>query len=267
MSPANDLPELADRCYDGDALVAAMGELIERLRADRSQRLNTSLSSRELRALLDEQPGETLQERWAAFEWRVWPQWLSGRGRAPHHRWSLGVCALVISQAARPSWPFLECTYTRAWLRRLPLDAPLAIAEAQLTDALRAVSWTSQALREKALKTGLRIMLVGGYIALDESTDEDLRAVPVAVSSGSDVLDAALCSLGVLKRTPMRGAARRLRNHRLTPAELVSGSRVPERFRAVHVLYLRDLPAADLRCLCHDTPQAQLARTFLVLHR
>jgi hypothetical protein len=62
--------------------------------------------------------------------------------------------------------------------------------------------------------------------------------VPVTVSSGSDVLDAALCQLGVFARTPMRGAARRLRNHRLSPAELVAGSRIPERFRAVHILYL-----------------------------
>ena len=62
--------------------------------------------------------------------------------------------------------------------------------------------------------------------------------MPVTVSSGSDVLDAALCQLGVFARTPMRGAARRLRNHRLSPAELVAGSRIPERFRAVHILYL-----------------------------
>ena len=47
-----------------------------------------------------------------------------------------------------------------------------------------------------------------------------------------------LCSLGVLGRTPLRGAARRMRNRRLTPAELAERSKIPERFRAVHVLYL-----------------------------
>ena len=52
------------------------------------------------------------------------------------------------------------------------------------------------------------------------------------------MLDAALCSLGVLDRTPLRGAARRTRNRRLTAAELADRSRIPERFRGAHVLYL-----------------------------
>ena len=43
-------------------------------------------------------------------------------------RWSFGVRALVIAQAARPSWPFLEGTYTRKWVKRLPDDAPLQVA-------------------------------------------------------------------------------------------------------------------------------------------
>ena len=62
--------------------------------------------------------------------------------------------------------------------------------------------------------------------------------MPVTVGSGSDVLDAALCSLGVLGRTPLRGAARRMRSRRLTPAELAERSRIPERFRPAHVMYL-----------------------------
>ena len=91
--------------------------------------------------VLDGLPGDTLQERWSAFEWRVWPDWLRGVGRAPHDRWTVGVCALMISQAARPSWPFLECTYTRAWVKRLPAEAPLQLAAGRLTPALEDVSW------------------------------------------------------------------------------------------------------------------------------
>jgi hypothetical protein len=123
-------------------------------------------------------------------------------------------------------------------VKRLPPDAPLRVESARLERTLADVSRAHDRLRAKAVKTGQRLMLVGGYSSLDEITDEDLRAVPIAVSSGSDVLDAALCSLGVFKRTPLRGAARRLRNHRLSPAELAARSRIPERFRAVHVLYL-----------------------------
>ena len=168
----------------------------------------------------------------------MWPEWLRGLGRAPDRRWSFGVALLVTAQAVRPSWPFLECTYTRKWVKHLPDDAPLQIAATRLRPAVEAVAWSSIGLQEKALKNGLRTMMVAGHTALEQITDADLRSVPVTVSSGSDVLDAALCSLGVLGRTPLRGAARRMRNRRLTPAELAERSKIPERFRAVHVLYL-----------------------------
>ena len=238
MSLPCAFPELADRRYDGEVLLAALEPLVDRLVMDHDNRSKMRLSTRELRVVLDGLPGDTLQERWSAFEWRVWPDWLRGVGRAPHDRWTFGVCLLMISQAARPSWSFLECTYTRAWVKRLPPEAPLQAAAGRLTPALESVSWATKALREKALKNGLRILMVGGYSQLEQITDEDLRAVPVVVGSGSDVLDAALCSLGVLGRTPLRGAARRMRSRRLTPAELAERSRIPERFRPAHVLYL-----------------------------
>jgi hypothetical protein len=147
------------------------------------------------------------------------------------------VAAIVTAQAVRPSRRFLECTYTRRWVKRLPDDAPLQIAAAQLRSALEGVLWSPAVLREKAMKTALR-MMIAGYTDIHQITDNDLRAVPVAVGSGSDVLDTALCSRGVLDRTPLRAAARRMRNQRLTPLELAERSRIPERFRAVHVLYL-----------------------------
>ena len=53
-----------------------------------------------------------------------------------------------------------------------------------------------------------------------------------------DALDAVLCEAGILDRSPQRGSQRRLRGWRLSPAELVAGSEIPERFREVHRLYL-----------------------------
>ena len=168
--------ELADRPYDGEVLLAGLESLVDRLVMDSTNQSKMRLSTRELRVLLDGLPGDTLQERWSAFEWRVWPDWLRGVGRAPHDRWTLGVCALMISQAARPSWSFLECTFTRAWVKRLPPEAPLQIAAGRLTPALENVTWASNALREKALKNGLRVMMVGGYSSLEQITDEIGRA-------------------------------------------------------------------------------------------
>jgi hypothetical protein len=81
-------------------------------------------------------------------------------------------------------------------------------------------------------------MLHRGYISAREITDGDLRAVPNRLYRGMDALDAVLCDAGVLRRSPQRGSQRRLRTGRLTPAELVAGSQIPERFREVHQRYL-----------------------------
>jgi hypothetical protein len=69
-------PELADRPHDGDALLAALEPLVDRLVMDRTNRSKMRLSTWGLRMVLDGLPGDTLQERWSAFEWRVWPDWL-----------------------------------------------------------------------------------------------------------------------------------------------------------------------------------------------
>jgi hypothetical protein len=229
---------LTDEIYDGGRMLAELEGVITRSAMTEDRRRRTVRSSGELVTVMDGLAGETLQDRWRAFEWQVWPHWLAGVGRTGDSRWSFAVAMLVAVQAVRPSWPFLECTYTRKWVRRLPEDAPLQIAYEQLMTAVDAVAWSSAPFREKAVKTGLRVMMVAGHTELEHVTDEDLRGVPLTVSSGGDVLDAALCSLGVLGRTPLRGAARRMRSQRLTPTELAERSRIPDRFREVHVLYL-----------------------------
>ncbi len=62
-------------------------------------------------------------------------------------------------------------------------------------------------------------------------------------SKGSDVLDAALCTLGVFGRTPQQGASRRHLGERLTPAEMVARKGIPGPFRRVTALYLETYAA------------------------
>ena len=46
------------------------------------------------------------------------------------------------------------------------------------------------------MNAGLRLLLAHGYESLKHITEQDLLNMPPAAQSGSDVLDAALCSLG-----------------------------------------------------------------------
>jgi hypothetical protein len=146
VSTQRGLVALADRPYDGQRLLTELEAVIDRSPMPADRRPETCLSSGELVEILDELSGERLQARWSAFEWQVWPQWLTGVGRAPDRRWSFGVATLIAAQAARPSWPFLECTYTRKWVRRLPEDAPLQIAAGRLGVAVESATWSSTPL-------------------------------------------------------------------------------------------------------------------------
>jgi hypothetical protein len=108
-----------------------------------------------------------------------------------------------------------------------------------LNARVAAVEWSvSEEQQRRAALLGLRIVLAGGYEGIGEITDGDLKAVPVEAARGVDLLDAVLCDIGALGRTPQRGAQRRMRRARRSPAELLAASAVPERFRAVHQLYL-----------------------------
>jgi integrase len=93
-------------------------------------------------------------------------------------------------------------------------------------------------VRRRGHLLGIRLLLLRGYSSIGEIVEDDLGAVPRNVSKGLDALDALLCEHGVFARTPQRGAQRRLRVGRHTPSELVARSRIPQRFRAAHQLYL-----------------------------
>jgi hypothetical protein len=80
-------------------------------------------------------------------------------------------------------------------------------------------------------------MLTRGYGELAEITDTDLQRIP-APDKGTDVLDAALCSLGVFGRTPQRGSSRKNRRGQKSIRELVDIADIPGRFQEVTALYL-----------------------------
>lgn len=181
--------------------------------------------------------GTTVQDRWDDFEARIWPNWLAGHDRVGGDLWRWGTWAVVLTRAARPGWPAMATGRIHQWLGHLPLHDPLVGQADLLADAVEGLDWVTVRAREVAVALGVRILLVGGHGQLDAITDDDLARVP-AGTKGQDALDAALCRLGILARTPKRGITRRLRAERLSPAELVDQSDIPARFRAVTVLYL-----------------------------
>jgi integrase len=188
--------------------------------------------------LLDTCSGETLEARWTVFERDIWAEWIAGRNRPSENHWTWGVWVVVIARIIQPSWHLLSQVRIVQWLARLPADDPIVQERDRLAEALAAISWASTACQAEALSTGLRLLIAHGYSRLEQISEQDLAAVPVHPGQGLDALDAALCSLGVLARTPRRGSSRRLRRTRYSPAELVERSDMPDRFRPVTILYL-----------------------------
>jgi site-specific recombinase XerD len=79
-------------------------------------------------------------------------------------------------------------------------------------------------------------MLVRDYDRVSQLTDEDLK-IPPPGANGTDILDAALCGLGVFDRSPRKGTTRHRARPPKTIAELVH-ARVPEPFQDVTTLYM-----------------------------
>lgn len=150
----------------------------------------------------------------------------------------LGPAALVLSRQVRPGWELLSRARLSQWLGWLHGDDPLNVQLRWLAARVGEIEWSGVEVRRRGHLLGVRVIFRQGDATAAEITDADLRAVPGRVSRGIDALDAVLCAQGVLDRTPQRGAQRRLRTGRLSAAELVVGSAIPERFREVHRLYL-----------------------------
>jgi integrase len=182
--------------------------------------------------------GRTLQERWRTFESTVWKKWTAGENRpSPPNYWAWGPRVIVITRLVTPSWEWTKDVYLTNWVLRLPEADSLFREHDRLVRALDKVSWASGHSRHNAARSGLRLMLVRGYQELTEITDADLEQMPTD-DRGADVLDAALCSLGVFHRTPQRGSSRKNRRGQKSVHELVEIADIPERFREVTALYL-----------------------------
>lgn len=187
---------------------------------------------------LDSCSGRTLQERWTTFESTVWKKWVSGDNRpSPPNYWAWGPRVIVITRLVVPSWEWTKDVYLMNWVLRLPETDSLFEQYRRLVQAIEKVSWAKGPGRHKAARTGLRLMLTRGYNEFTEITDADLQRIP-SPDRGIDVLDAALCSLGVLDRTPQRGSSRKNRCGQKSVHELVEIADIPERFREVTALYL-----------------------------
>jgi integrase len=142
-----------------------------------------------------------------------------------------------------PSLDMLSDLRVNQWIAHLPEDHPLAQQHTSLLQATDSITWTSAHSRQLAVSNGLRILLVHGYDSLHHIKDDDLKLLAVRWSKGTDVLDAALCSLGVFSRTPKRGSARHGRKQRMTASELVENAGVPDRFQQIVTLYLETYEA------------------------
>jgi len=224
--------------YDRAALLAHLrGEVAGYRFRDRSEARRMLRAAELTLDSLDRLPGDRLADRWDAFETTVWPRWLAGDQRPPvNTTWTWGVWALVTSRLVRPSWPFLTRSRTVQWLGRLPLDDPLTAAQEQLVAATAALPFGTPTFAMHAVNRGLRLLLHHGLDDLSGLTETDLLVA--GRGKGADLLDAALCQLGVFNRTPQRGIKRWSSVGRHEPADLAGVAGVPEPFRRVAGLYL-----------------------------
>jgi integrase len=228
--------------FDADAVMADLERTVREWRFSAGETGRMVCRCEEMVGVLADCAGVTVQDRWDDFETRLWPDWAAGRNRIGGELWRWGTWALILTRAVRPSWAVMATGRVAQWLGRLPDHDPLIVQAATLGAAVESLDWVSGRGRELAVSLGVKVLLVGGHYQLDAITDHDLAGIP-ATTKGQDALDAALCRLGILARTPKRGITRRRRVGRLSPAQLVAQSRIPDRFRPVTVLYLETYAA------------------------
>lgn len=234
---------LGKQRYNRDRLLAVASTAVRHFRLPVTQdQAKMRGACRHLADALDRCRGLTLQQRWRDLEKTIWPRWKAGHGR-PCSLWTWGARVLVPARIVVPTIDWLADVRVNQWIARLPEDHPLVQQHQALLRATAPMTWTSSGSRHLAVCNGLRLLLALGYDSLHHIKDDDLKLLSGRWSKGTDVLDAALCSLGVFSRTPKRGIARHSRKRRLTAAESVAISGVPDRFRPVMTLYLETYQA------------------------
>ena len=226
----------ADRAYDSGAITKELEEVVATYPLTARERRDMLVGAGELLTLLDRMSGHTLQQRWVSFEESVWPQWVRGEERTS--RWNFAVRIFIVARLVRPGWELLARVRVTQWFEHMcPQDA-FAAELAALRAEVAKVTWVDERAHLEAYGLGLRLLLANGYSRLSEITEGDLKALPRFVCHGLDVLDAALCGLGVFARTPQQGSTRHHRSERRPIRDHVEESDIPERFKEVTALYL-----------------------------
>jgi integrase len=237
MNIFEEATKLANRRYNRAKLLSTTGELIARFRLPHEDRSKMQGACRHLAHALDRSGGSTLQQRWNDFEKKIWTKWKAGIGQ-PCTLWTWGARVLVPTRMIVPSIEWLHDVRVNQWVVRLPEDHPLVEQHRMLLEAIAGITWTGVRNRHEAVCNGLRLLLVRGYDSLRQIQEEDMKVFHLRWSKGTDALDAALCSLGIFRRTPRRGATRYSRGRRLAAFELAQIAGVPPRFHPLMTLYL-----------------------------
>jgi integrase len=225
--------------FEADRLATLLVADVDRWRLPKTYLSSMRRAIGLLAGTLQGLPGERLVDRWTAFEQQVWPQWTAGKDRPPLGAlWTWGVWAAVCSRAVQPGWPVLSIARVSQWVAKLPADDPLVVSTQRLREVIDGLRWGSTAYRAAAVTTGTKLLLASGRDDLEDLTDGDMRSLPRAIG-GADILDMALCALGIFDRTPLRGTTRHGRTRRLSPAEMVAGSDIAADFQPVTTLYLQ----------------------------
>jgi site-specific recombinase XerD len=242
---------LRSACYDR--------EVLEQLVSDWASHLNTATvrNKRNPQAYLitqgvghffdhlDQLDGKTLADRWMLFE-SFWIKNVKGRDlTAARFRNSIFLTPLMLRLVV-PSDDFLGGYRALNWVRLLlPPDAPLRALLEKLAVAITKLPNMSysQTVRASALHLATRTVLINDYWSLSDFQDSDLLhrrgERKRRFKFGSDALDAALCTMGIFNRTPLRGIVRERRPVVApTLAEMVRARQLPDEYREVTQLYL-----------------------------
>jgi site-specific recombinase XerD len=236
---AYDLGDLREAPFAAEALAAGLGE------SSACLRISPEISRRMPRTIewicgeLSEQQGLALQERWVSFEAERWAGLRASSSGRASQRLTQAVRLLVMSRAVRAGWPVIWSLSMADLLRWAPPEHPLAVQSARIEAAMGQIGQVHPRARRLAPAFAIRLLLRHGYERLEQVAEEDLLCIEGRTNTGIDTVDAALCALGVFKRSPQRGFSRHRRAQRPpSPAEMVERAQMPDRFREVSRIYL-----------------------------
>jgi hypothetical protein len=105
----------------------------------------------ELAEVLDGMDGETVQQRWSAFEGTVWSEWVAGRGRPGGDLWRWGTWGAVLTRSVQPGWPLMSTGRIGQWTDRLPADHFVRLGSSRLRELLAGLPWVDDGAREHAM--------------------------------------------------------------------------------------------------------------------